>query len=363
MPYVELLPVPRKDEALISYLNTNFRRIADAIALIKTPSSSGGSSSVSASENVEGTGLWVTVRDRSNTRIAMPANAAHHADLVRMCDDAECPPILTTSAETINSNWASDAPFGTSQVDNFSTEWIAWFVPEASGVYQFSVDGDDSSEVMLEGRVVCGVYGGKGIDGAFQSRLTSTRSLVAGRRYLLCYRQEEGAGGAAALLYYRTPAMISANATAIVVPAERFRRPPLYMLPQLKAATFSDWEFVGQRPTGRFAGTPVPFTNGGYNWGTNWDQVSFRRTQDGMVHIRGLIGQDGAGDSLFTMPLGYRRPLPPSGQDGHNTYYWVRNGANATASGVLLRPNGEVFVETTNTWTDLSALPPYQANF
>lgn len=33
MPVVELLPVPRRDETMLSYLNTNFRRIADAIAL------------------------------------------------------------------------------------------------------------------------------------------------------------------------------------------------------------------------------------------------------------------------------------------------------------------------------------------
>lgn len=32
MPYVELLPVPQDPESLIVYLQTNFRRIQDALA-------------------------------------------------------------------------------------------------------------------------------------------------------------------------------------------------------------------------------------------------------------------------------------------------------------------------------------------
>jgi hypothetical protein len=32
MPYVELLPIPQDSEGLIAYLQTNFRRIQDALA-------------------------------------------------------------------------------------------------------------------------------------------------------------------------------------------------------------------------------------------------------------------------------------------------------------------------------------------
>lgn len=33
MPYVELLPVPKRTEQLSAYLQANFRRIADALAM------------------------------------------------------------------------------------------------------------------------------------------------------------------------------------------------------------------------------------------------------------------------------------------------------------------------------------------
>lgn len=305
-------------------------------------------------------GLWVTVRDKSGARISIPSNAQHHADLVRMCDDRECPPLGIFAADNVNQDWSGGGAFGLSQVDSFSTEYLGYFVPEESGVYQFATDGDDASEVMLEGHVISGVYGGKGIDNGFQGRLRSTRWLVAGRRYLICYRQEEGGGGAGALLYYRTPSMVTSGSTAIIVPRSRFRRPPLWMLPQLKAATFSDWEYVGQRPNERFGGTPVAFTGAAHNWGTNWDQVSFRRTQDGMVHLRGLVGQDATADDVFTLPDGYKRPAPPSGELHHNTHYYARTGAGS--GDVYIRPNGTVYVGVTSTWTDLSSIPPFQSH-
>jgi hypothetical protein len=304
-------------------------------------------------------GLWVTVRDKSRMTLEA-SNARHHADLVRMCDDVEAPPLGYFTAANVDSDFGGSGAFGLSQVDNFSLEYLGWLTPSESGVWQFATDGDDACEIMLDGVVVSGVYGGKGIDGQQDTRLANTKSLVAGKRYLLCYRQEEGAGGAGVKLYYRSPSMVAAAAAAAIVPASMLSKPPQSILPQLKAATFSDWEYVGQRPAGRFGGTPVPFSGGAYNWGVHWDQVGFRRTQSGMVHLRGLIGQDATEDVVFTFPKGYRRPAPPSGELVHNTHYIAANGASNAGWNISVRPNGEISVRTTGTWTDLSSVPPFQ---
>jgi len=81
-------------------------------------------------------------------------------------------------------------PFGAQQ-DNYLTIFTGSINITTGGDYQFAVDGDDAVEVIIDGTVVAGWYGGHGNCGCYSHAGTIT--LSAGT-HSLEFRQEEASG-------------------------------------------------------------------------------------------------------------------------------------------------------------------------
>ena len=58
------------------------------------------------------------------------------------------------------------------------------------------------------------------------------------------------------------------------------------------------------------AWTAVTFTNGWVDYGLGWQSAAYRKRRDGNVEMRGLVKNGTMGAAMFTLPVGYRPPLP-----------------------------------------------------
>lgn len=102
------------------------------------------------------------------------------------------------SASSIN---GTGNPFG-SQQDNYLTVFRGTITIPTDGTYNFAVDGDDAVEVLIDGNVVAGYYGGHAPCNC-QSRSGSV-TLTAGDHYLEFHHQERGGGDSYYLYWQRT---------------------------------------------------------------------------------------------------------------------------------------------------------------
>ena len=87
--------------------------------------------------------------------------------------------------------------------DHFSVSVSGYFIPQESGTYTFTCEGDDGVFFLLNGSVVASHPGahGKGSIGSH----TGTISLTAGTKYTLnAYMQERG-GGIGLRIFWKTP--------------------------------------------------------------------------------------------------------------------------------------------------------------
>jgi Concanavalin A-like lectin/glucanases superfamily/PA14 domain len=78
-----------------------------------------------------------------------------------------------------------------------------YFIPKQTGTYKFSIEGDDSVEIMINGTNVANHYGGHGASAI--GTHTGTISLIAGKKYSLRIRFMENAAGDALFLYWQKP--------------------------------------------------------------------------------------------------------------------------------------------------------------
>ncbi|MCD2449275.1 PA14 domain-containing protein [Methylicorpusculum oleiharenae] len=91
--------------------------------------------------------------------------------------------------DTLTTLQANGNPFAT---DNYLTVVKGTLTVPVSGNYTFSVDGDDAVEVMIDGSVVAGWYGGHGVCNC--NTYNGTIALTAGTAYPIEYRHEERGG-------------------------------------------------------------------------------------------------------------------------------------------------------------------------
>ncbi len=85
----------------------------------------------------------------------------------------------------------SDNPYGSN--DNYLTVVTGTINVPATGTYEFSVDGDDAVEVIINGTVVAGWYGGHGKCNCDDH--SGTIALTANTDYSIEFRHEEVGGG------------------------------------------------------------------------------------------------------------------------------------------------------------------------
>ncbi len=100
----------------------------------------------------------------------------------------------TGNTITIN---GSDNPFGND--DNFLTIFSGTLNVNASKNYTFAIDGDDAIELIIDGQVVVGWYGGHGKCSCYSN--TGTIYLTSGQ-HTIEFRHEEGTGSANYYLYW-----------------------------------------------------------------------------------------------------------------------------------------------------------------
>ena len=87
--------------------------------------------------------------------------------------------------------------------DDFSLTASGYFIPQESGTYTFTCEGDDGVFFLLNGSVVASHSGGHGTSSI--GNHTGTISLTAGTKYTLnAYMQEKG-GGIGLRIFWKTP--------------------------------------------------------------------------------------------------------------------------------------------------------------
>ena len=96
-----------------------------------------------------------------------------------------------------------EAVVGDVSNDNFSLTVSGYFIPQESGTYTFTCEGDDGVFFLLNGSVVASHPGGHGTSSI--GNHTGTISLTAGTKYTLnAYMQEKG-GGIGLRIFWKTP--------------------------------------------------------------------------------------------------------------------------------------------------------------
>ena len=87
--------------------------------------------------------------------------------------------------------------------DKFSVSVSGYFIPQETGTYTFTCEGDDGVFFLLNGSVVASHPGGHGTQSI--GNHTGTESLTAGTKYTLnAYMQERG-GGIGLRIFWKTP--------------------------------------------------------------------------------------------------------------------------------------------------------------
>jgi hypothetical protein len=105
-----------------------------------------------------------------------------------------------------------NAVIGVSQADGFAMEITGYFIPQETGAYTFTIQGDDAVDLFIGGNFVASVYGGHGANSlgtSGTSNGTGQITLIKGVSYSFKARQQEGGGGEAFYLYWRRPSQSS----------------------------------------------------------------------------------------------------------------------------------------------------------
>ena len=113
-------------------------------------------------------------------------------------------------------SWSSfsdlNTVIGVSQENGFAVEITGYFIPQESGNYTFTVQGDDAVDLFVGGNLVASHYGGHppgAIGTSGTSNGTGQINLTKGVSYTFRARQQEAAGGEAFYLYWKRPSQSS----------------------------------------------------------------------------------------------------------------------------------------------------------
>jgi hypothetical protein len=84
--------------------------------------------------------------------------------------------------------------------DHYGDLYICKFKPKYSGVWEFKLEGDDSHQLEIDGKIICSAQSLDTVYGSIE--------LTEGKTYTLIVRHFEGAGGDYVRLYFKSPNMI-----------------------------------------------------------------------------------------------------------------------------------------------------------
>lgn len=87
--------------------------------------------------------------------------------------------------------------------DRFAVQVSGFFIPEESGTYTFTCEGDDAVDLFIDGTNVANHYRGHGIGGL--GTHTGTISLVEGTKYTFRARMQDKDGGEGLRVFWRKP--------------------------------------------------------------------------------------------------------------------------------------------------------------
>ncbi len=87
--------------------------------------------------------------------------------------------------------------------DYFALDVSGYFIPSETGLYTFTLEGDDSQELSLDGKVIVGNYGPTPIYAI--GTHTGTANLIAGKIYNFRVRMQENEGGEGLRLFWKKP--------------------------------------------------------------------------------------------------------------------------------------------------------------
>jgi hypothetical protein len=145
---------------------------------------------------------------KTNVGSASPANAIEFDSLIKD------KPVLNSGTIFINPqninliNWfrfpeLNSVLKSTLTGDYFALVVSGYFVPLESGIYTFTLEGDDSQELSLDGKVVIGNYGPTHVH--VIGTHTGTAFLIAGKMYDLRVRLEETNSGEGLRFFWKKP--------------------------------------------------------------------------------------------------------------------------------------------------------------
>ncbi|MEN9370314.1 MAG: hypothetical protein RI952_1179, partial [Bacteroidota bacterium] len=87
--------------------------------------------------------------------------------------------------------------------ERFTFQVTGYFVPEESGIYTFTCEGDDAVDLFINGVNVANHYGAHGTGGLGSH--TGTINLVANTKYTFRARMQENGGGEGLRVFWRKP--------------------------------------------------------------------------------------------------------------------------------------------------------------
>lgn len=93
--------------------------------------------------------------------------------------------------------------------DQFAVQVSGYFIPQESGIYTFTCEGDDAVDLFIDGVNVANHYGGHGIEGLGSH--TGTIELNVGEIYTFRARMQENGGGEGLKVFWRKPSESNSN--------------------------------------------------------------------------------------------------------------------------------------------------------
>lgn len=93
--------------------------------------------------------------------------------------------------------------------DGFTIVVSGYFIPKQTGIYTFTIEGDDAVDLFINDQNVANHYGAHG-NFAIGTH-TGTINLIAGKKYSFRARMQEGAGGEVMQLFWKKPSEASGS--------------------------------------------------------------------------------------------------------------------------------------------------------
>lgn len=100
-------------------------------------------------------------------------------------------------------------PYSGFNGDLYALIITGYFIPKQTGIYKFSIEGDDAVDIFINGTNVANHYGGHGASAI--GTHTGSISLIAGKKYALRIRFMENASGDQLFLFWQKPSETSGS--------------------------------------------------------------------------------------------------------------------------------------------------------